>query len=239
MGVAKKPNRELLPFFRKLGPEFDPFVRRGTMLIHAPITHLMAGFHFDPSIGLRDKRWCCYFVQPLYVPEKNVVLSWGWRIPWAQPTNPGSYIDVYVDGTDEHIEETIRAMIDEGLSMLNPMLTLRGFYEALMSGLYDQRSSTYFLREALAFTATLLDDKDAALAHVREGMMTLTMLDTNSDRRPNGLEEFELDLFARFKLIRKLLVEGGVAEATEQLAEWQRLMVNRLGIEDLMAQNNL
>ncbi len=44
--IAKSPNPELLPF-RKLGPEFDRFARRGTYLIASPIDQLLYGFCFE------------------------------------------------------------------------------------------------------------------------------------------------------------------------------------------------
>lgn len=201
------------------------------MLLHTPVTRLLGGFHFDPSIGIRDKRWCCYFVQPLYVPEESIVLNWGWRIPWLQPTNPGSYIDVFVHGTDSQVEETIRIMIEQGLSKLEPMLTLQGFYGALSSGLYDHRSSNYFRQEALAYTAVLLGNEASASNHLREGEMILTMLDAEQ----KGLEDFELSLLERFRSVRKLLVEGGIEAATQQLDDWQRQMIDVLRIEDLMS----
>lgn len=234
MGLGKTPNRELLPFFRKLGPEFDSYARRGTMLIHTPVTRLLAGFHFDPTAESRDKRWLCYFVFPLYIPAEYVTLSWGWRIPWAIPTNPGSALSVFVHGSHEQVNETIRVMIDDGLSHLNPMMTPQGFYEALISGLYDKSAGTYFLHEARAFTAVLLGEKNAALDHIREGVMTLTMLDASSERRPDGLKDFEQDLLGRFKLIRDRLQEGGISAATAQLDAWQQHTAKALGIGDLM-----
>src|SRR5579862_1409001 len=137
MGIGKSPNRELLPFLRKLAPEFDRFSRRGTLLIHEPVSLLLGGFCFEPKQGDRTRRWLQFFIQPLFVPYDYVILDWGWRIPRRNSSPVFGAPPVKITGSSEEIGFTISAMREEGLCNLVPALTLQGFYDFVA-----QRNST-------------------------------------------------------------------------------------------------
>jgi hypothetical protein len=118
MAIGKQPNRRLLPFYNRLGAEFDHFARRGTTLLYMPNRHMIAGFSFQPVSYDPDLRYLYYFVQTLFKPIDYIVLSYGSRIPDEGP--------VPIAGTTEELAVTICAMRTEGLKNLAELSSLQG-----------------------------------------------------------------------------------------------------------------
>jgi hypothetical protein len=229
MGIGKTPNRDLLPFYRRLGPEFDDFARRGTMLIHKPVGQLLGGFHFDPHY--KSARWLYFFVDPLYIPKGFMALSWGWRLPKPPPRRSDG--PVLVAGSDEQVEETIRVMRDEGLANLMPILELDGFYE-FVRGRPNRLGIT---EETLAFTATLLGDAERALTHINEGIISLQMSGfwpaLGEETVPDETS-YDVERRNRLLWLRDILRDGDVQGAVRQLGVWREEVIDRENIRDLV-----
>jgi hypothetical protein len=235
MALGKLPNQKLRPFFKRLGPEFDNFARRGTMLIHQPVTMLMGGFWLDPSVGSPDLRWISTFVCPLYVPTDMVWLNWGDRIPGPGPENrANSRLPVF--GPDEELEETFRVMINEGLATVLPALELDGFYEYLLSWNYCGKQLKSISYEAMGYTAALLGREEEVRDHLFNSEMSLT-LGISTVARPNGLFPEEEQRLARVRRMRGLLKEEGLETMVKQLVEWRTLALQQFDVGDIAQPN--
>ena len=121
-------------------------------------------------------------------------------------------------------------MRDEGISNLRQMLTPLGFYDAMREERLRRAGGITHWLEAMALTALVIEDKEAALTHLQEWLMTFTMFEAT--REPHA---YELEARDRLRLIRDLLQTEGISAAKAHLDQWQASTVKALRIEDLMA----
>lgn len=233
MAIAKSPNRDLLPLFKKLGSEFASFSGRGTLLIQKPIRNLMGGFYFEPLCADRSQRWLSYFVLPLYVPTETVTLNWGDRFPAKLDSKVTSFC-FHVTGTAEELERTVSVMRNDGLVSLTPILSLAGFYEFARDKPEHNRG---YRSEVLACTAALLGDVAAALHHISEAFLYWEMRDQEAPITglAPGLADYELPVADRLRSLRSLLQDNDLNGAIAQLDRWQDQTIAAIGIEDLVA----
>jgi len=238
MSIAKKPNQRLVPFFRRLGPEFSSFVGRGTFLIHKPAEYLLGGFQFDPTSAGTHLRWMRHFVAPLYIPDDDVTLSFGSRFPltggYRNTETPVAVEDSneIVIATIETVEETLQIMREEGLPIVLPRLTLSGFYSSLTKWEYKYAGSHAY--EALTYTALLLGRADDALQHLRDSFMYATLQWGSSDPNTEGLASWRQRQLSRWHLMRNLLEAKEVDKAKAQLEEWRQYTIQAFKVEDLV-----
>jgi hypothetical protein len=228
-GAGKRPNPSLVPFYARLGPEFDVFVRRGTTLIYRPIGQIMGGIAFQSCSWDKTVRYIAEFVQPLYVP-RDYEFPFGHRIP--EKSGWG-----HVLGDADLIGETIRVLREEGLPQVLSRLEPDKFYEYLLSWLpIDARNvSPSHWYEALAWTATLLGEPKDALRHIDDALKDLVIHFQDLDSPSPDMEDWESQQVARFRLMRNYLESGDLEAANAQLVIWQRFTVEALGIDDLLA----
>jgi hypothetical protein len=206
---------------------------------------LLLGLHFDPTVLGTDLRWIEYFIQPLYLPESDVVLSWGDRIA---PNHLGglSHTPQYVGREDEvRRQQTIHHMRVDGLAVLERSRTLDGFYHLLNSRKWPLVPELH-LYEALTATAILLDRRSDALNHIEDAIIAAALnplepretlaeeLGPGVWRFRGGLDEWELQLLERLKLLRSHLETNDIEACLSQLDEWQSFTVSNLKIEDLL-----
>jgi hypothetical protein len=233
MALGKTPNSRLKPFFRRLGPEFDAFARRGTTLVHKPVEHIVGGFTLEPTSRGTECRHLSFFAMPLYVPCEFVALSFGHRIP--KNTNPKGLIDSFtvnvVDTETGSITDTIRVMLEEGLPQLMPMLTLEGFYAYLLNRKGPIWQPHRY--EALIYTAILLEMREAALQHIEDGLKYFVLMYGDLDNPLEPIKRPAPTLIARFRMMRDHLERGDQSAAKDQLAVWRHLTIEALIINDL------
>lgn len=232
MGIGRAPNKRLSPFYRRLGPEFDQFARRGTTLVHRPVTNLIVAFHFDPTVLGTDLRWLHYFVDPLYIPKDYLALSFGRRIP----QNPNSGLEAFpvsIDVQDEQkVQATICSMTEVGLPCLSQMMTLEGFFDYLNAwGKDSTRVFRPWWFEALAYTAVLLAKPASALESLKGA---LNFYRDTYGEDPNTMQPWQHEQIARIRLIENLLTRGQMIDAIKQLEVWEQFSISALGLRDLV-----
>ncbi len=227
--VSKTPNRELVPFFRRLGTDFDSFARRGTSLIWRPIDQFLFGFSFYPKEGDPRCRWVQPFGFPLYVPRDWVPLSYGERIP-QDPLSGLKYLWVYV--YDSHVEpeldaETIMRAI--GMPMLDRFRSVEAFQLFLENYPGSKRDSYYYLDKAAT---------DAYVGDFNQCLRSVSLLREHLEywRQKLGddlLRDYEyaqLDAAAKLEVI----ATNGDGKAMErQLHQWRQENLDRLKIRDI------
>jgi hypothetical protein len=231
MPVAKKPNVSMRPLFRRLGPEFDSFARRGTMLLHSPVKQLLGGFHFDARDYPRNERWLYFFVQPLYIPEEVVTLGGGWRLP-RNVTGGTDASPVKVAGTDDDLDETIKVMLTEGLPSLNAKLTLESYLNYLLHDSHWRVKGQHIFDRSAA-TAILAGDYPLAASLLAEASIAIG-LETRASLSRATMQRY----VERIQLLRDYVTRADLEGARNQLSQWRAYTARNLGIEDLLAQSD-
>jgi hypothetical protein len=241
VSVAKKPNRLLAPFYDRLPAEFDSFSRRGTMLLKVGGGRFLCGFYFHPG---NDYRCITYFLQPLYVPEHDVVFGWGYDLKADTPSGLlglPQYIGLH---NPSALNRTVHSMM-QGLAVLEGSCNPEGFYELLSSRTWGMTADMH-LYMALAATAILLGSATDALRHIQDALIEAALNPLKPGEHISeklgpgvftakiGLQPWEVEILDRLKLLRALLDAGDIEAAVSQLDEWQRFTVAALKIEDLL-----
>ncbi len=227
--VSKTPNRDLLPFYRKLGPEFDAFARRGTSLIKAPVRQFLYGFDFYPKEGDRRCRWLQPFGFPLYVPNMFVRLAYGDRIP-RNPIPGLAWFWVYV--YDAHVEPEYEAegiMRGIGLPMLDRFASPEVFSLFLDHYPMRKRDPYYFLDKAATYA--FLGDFEQAITEVENFRES-----DNYWRLGRGgveLQEYEIKQWEAAATLESLARAGDHPGMQSQLRQWREENLDRLNIRDI------
>ncbi len=227
--VSKTPNRDLLPFYRKLGPEFDAFARRGTSLIKAPVRQFLYGFDFYPKEGDRRCRWLQPFGFPLYVPNMFVRLAYGDRIP-RNPIPGLAWFWVYV--YDAHVEPEYEAegiMRGIGLPMLDRFASPEVFSVFLDHYPMRKRDSYYFLDKAA--THAFLGNFEQVIAevkHLREHMEYW-----RERSREKNLRNYEVEQLNSGSIIEEFAKANDQPGMQNQLRQWREENLDRLNIRDI------
>lgn len=188
-------------------------VTRG--IIHAtPIGDLLRGFTFDSSAFDRDVAYLCVFVQPLYVPEDHIVLTFGKRLEnrlGFLRRNEAWHLDS--DVLEQSATAIVKAMVQEGLPFLRKLNTPELFIRNVRSpfGLFD----TVFHREAVAYSLArlgryrLAERKLASVSRSVKPTDAWQQVQRNADRL-------------------RAAVRLGPAHAQELLDEWKRQTLSAL-----------
>ncbi len=227
--VSKTPNKELVPFFRKLGPEFHSFARRGTGLIQVPVQQFLFGFQFDPKVGDRRCRWLQPFGFPLYVPNTFVRLDYGERIPRNPlPGLESFWVYVY----DSNVEPDLDAenvMRGIGLPMLDRFESVQSFSLFLANLPHRKQDSYYFLD--MAATSAFLGDFRSARDHIASFRNYLE--NWKLENGESKLRSYQNEKLESAEVLENLIVAGDLAEVHRQLSRWREENLDRLNIRDI------
>ncbi len=236
--IPQKPNSRLRPFYLNLGDGFSGFEARGTLLLVSPIDRVVGGFAFAPAQNDSKRRWLSVFVQPLFIPQ-GFLAGFGKRISKRQALQE-SASSVCVNVSDRiGVEETIDVMHTAKCEWFPQRTSLHGFYDFLVAGdeevqLFSDRSTWC---EALAYTATLLGKRDAALAHIDDALMEYILRYHDLDAPHSSLgsiRDWQVEQIRRLRFIRELIEKSKMLTARSTLDQWQKATVNKLTIEDLV-----
>lgn len=227
--LAKHPNRRLLPFFRRLGPNFDSFEARGTDLVRKPVGLFLASFNFYPKEGMPNARWLKPYCLPLYVPS-DLHISYGRRIP-PNP-NPGlAWFWVYLYNSEVEPElDAIRILREYGLPMLSELSYTNGFLSFIDNLKPAERCNRLDFDKA--GTLACLNRWDEALACERSYQ---GLLDYRDATWPNDMGVANDNARNRqwAFVLHALIKSRDRAALLDQFRIWREENIERFGLEDI------
>lgn len=121
------------------------------ILFKEPLDDMLIGFCFEKSGFDKDIFYVNAFVQPLYIENENIILTFGWRIrkQWKLKNN---------DNLDKDLQELSTLMLEELNSFLNIVDTPSKFYEY-----YHDKCVNIRMIEAVVYSAIYTKHPDAEL----------------------------------------------------------------------------
>lgn len=144
--IKKLVNISLRPIIEK------GFTYKKNVLYMKPLEELLVGFYFEKSGFNKDSLYIWSFVQPLYVPNENIILTFGKRLrekEWAIKNNPNLNSDLNL----------IRQLIEEEISsFITAVDTPIKFFKY-----YEDKCINLKMIESLVYTSLYIKHKDSQL----------------------------------------------------------------------------
>lgn len=72
--------KQLASVAKRIANKLDMFTAKGRLLVALPLDHTLKAVLLDSSSHDADIFYAELFVQPLFIPERHIVLSVGWRV---------------------------------------------------------------------------------------------------------------------------------------------------------------
>jgi hypothetical protein len=203
-------------------PELPGFAVHSRLLFHTRIEYLLRGFCFEPSGFESGGFYVWVFVQPLYIPSDNVLLTYGDRL------GGGSMFWKPI-GVDESsvMRALLEAMGKEGLPVLERIKTPSAFAAWRSTEPIHRRGMNRLEAQASALIlagnhrqgAELLDEIERRMPEIRRENIRLQL------DRP-WVEE----IANRARTLRAKL-DVDLADAIKQLTEWRDYTIQQLKLE--------
>jgi len=137
-------NKEIEKFIKKnlLGHLGLGFTQKGNYILISPVDDVLGGFCFEPSLIDRNSIYIWWLVQPLFIPENMIHLTFGGRI------ENSNYNQLWSDLNSLKTIETIKDAINNKKPLIESLSELALFYE------YFNKKDRQNLRiyEALIYT---------------------------------------------------------------------------------------
>lgn len=210
--MTEKEIRPLLMHLETLFPGYRRFKR---MLIAHPVRDMLQGFFFDSSDWDKAGFYASVFVQPLFVPFDDIILSFSKRL------KPGTF------HLDEE-EALVRLMKTDGLTFLHDFPTTECGKE-MIPELRTRMLESASTQRMYAFMLARLGDREGAVL----GLDRATSI-TRETRMEDG--KFVNAGWARMVeenlLLRDLLIRDESA-AQRQLDEWRAHTIRALKLEKM------
>ena len=233
--IGKTPNARLAPLYRYLNCHIDGYKGRGVFYIKCVSRDFLAGLCFEPTVLGQELRWLQFFVQPLYVPDSNVTLPWGWRIP----KNSGPGLDsLTVEVVPSGFAKTLEVVKNDALPTIDLLTSYGGFLHALET---IPRFKRYGIHHTEAYFTTLLAEgryDDALKATIEiEGSVDLagpfSVSHTTHERKLLTGQIIQQSFPERFEQYTSLLRQGETERIEQELSRCREEMIERFQIRDL------
>lgn len=127
----------------------NKFTLHKDILYREPLNNMLVGFCFEKSSFHKDSLYVWSFVQPIYVPNENINLTFGKRIrneQWQIKNNPKF---------DKDIKKLSNLMSNEVTTFLNEIDTPLKFYNY-----YQDKSVNLRMLESVVYSAIYTKQKD-------------------------------------------------------------------------------
>jgi hypothetical protein len=187
-------------------PHLPGFAANKSLLYRAPIGELLCAFCFEPSGFDRNGFYLWVFVQPLYVPESDIVFTFGNRLGFGWELTKETEAELGA--------KLLKCVRDEGLPWLELLQTPTKFIENVGPGkfMFFNPTNRHVL-QAISYSQALIGDTQKALATLNGLLAKL---------KPPGPDNPEHDhaFFKEVNSFRDTLVHAPTA-AQEMLRKWR------------------
>lgn len=213
--VRKISNKYILPYI----PEFKI---KGHLLYHKDIQYLLSGFYFESSAFSSTSFTIEVFVQPLYIPDDTIVLTFGNRLG-----NIAKQREIwweYNESSEEDISnEVLSLMMNSGIPYLEERRTLEKFSNHYKN--LDPNANKHMV-EAICYALVLINDYQQA----EKRLLSLERVLAQDILKYPGISWIK-DIQFRVQLILGYLKNREYEGAKQQLSEWRELTLLNLGLE--------
>lgn len=212
--VRKISNKYILPHL----PEFKI---QGHLLYHRDIQYLLRGFYFESSAFSSTSFTIEVFVQPLYIPDDTIILTFGNRLG-----NIAKQRDIWWDyhesREDEISSEVLSLMMNSGIPYLEERRTLEKFTNHYKN--LNPNANKHMI-EAICYALILINDYQKA----KKQLVSLERVLAQDILKYPGISWIK-DIQIRVQLILGYLKNRDYEGAKQQLNEWRDSTLLNLGL---------
>jgi len=201
--------KEFLSIEKTLLQSMPGFSIKGRLMLMSPMKHILRGIWFDGSDFDTNSFYATYFVMPLCIPTKHLILSFGNRLRYSG----GDRWNVNDPNALAGLSATI---VRDAVPFLSRAESLLGFVEVAKTF----SNANPHTAKAIAFSL-------ARAGHVDEAVSVLNQLLLRLDLNVAWQQEMaDLAKDLKTKLV------ANPSEAQQQLEAWEAESARNLGLED-------
>jgi hypothetical protein len=202
---------------RYLLPSLPSFGVRGGLLFRKPRDDLLVGFRFEGSDFDKSQFALWGFVQPLYVPERGIVFTFGKRLGGR----PEFWWRISETNGEQVMSDVLSVATTDGLQLLEQVRTPRDFVDRAPYLVSDQ--SNLHLRRAQAFSLARAGDLSSARQRLEDFVRDANALGASLPWSRDLAEQGKLLLHA---------IRNGSKEPQQLLDRWRQETLQSLGLSE-------
>jgi len=196
--------------------ELTSFRVRGPLLYREPLEDMLRGIHFEGSTFDPRKFVIWGFVQPLYVPEKRVILTFGRRLGGGS----GFWWELTENNEEQVMADALAVVREEGLGIVERFAGARDFIDHGQMLVSDVENLHYL--QAYAYSCARCHRYEAAGKHLVHLLERVGATQT-------GLS-WARDIGARADLLLER-IKNHTPDPDELLDQWRAQTLHSIGLQ--------
>jgi hypothetical protein len=204
-------------------PALPDFRLHEDLLVLQPLRSILRAITFETSAWESTRSYFWVFVQPLYVPNKTLHLTFGRRLG-----GPSHFWEI----EKENEASVMASLLDEIKALALPFLDRIKSPQDVASRLEDMTPDNLHAKEAASYSYVLIGDRESAMSE-------LAALRSFVERRRQGTQipgrGWVDEILDRADLLRRKL-ETDPSGAKALLITWEKENIDSLGLRSLAAE---